>query len=147
MAATHFNLNHTQQHKEWLSKGQHQENGHGNYSQESLAHVLKHDHIYPDHWLLTQKQNEVDPTEEYAQGTELPLPARQAVKLEVAHKDDGGHVQYALHVVDEVEEVVSDVTNDLVEFHRNPDNAGEDDKHRAHYQTVSVTFQLLRNSY
>ena len=48
------------------------------------------------------EQHEINPAEEYAQGTELPRPTWEALKLDIAHKDNGCHVQWTLHVVDEI---------------------------------------------
>ena len=110
---TYLYFHYTQQHKEGLSKGQNQENSHGCNPQEGLHDILKHHYIYPHRRLLTEEQNEVDPTQEYTDGSELPLPTWQAVKLEVAHEDDGRHVENSLHVVDDVKEIVSDVVNNL----------------------------------
>ena len=66
--------------------------------------------------MLAQKDDEVDPAEKDAHGPELPLPTREAVELEVADKDDGGHVQKSLEVVDVGSEVLAPMVYDLAEL-------------------------------
>ena len=71
-----------QQHEEGLPKGEDEENGHGSHLYEGLYDVLEHDHVYPDHGLLAEEEDEVDPAEEDAGRPELPLPPREAVQPE-----------------------------------------------------------------
>ena len=110
-----------------MTKGQHQKNSHGSYFEECLDDILEHDDVYPHHRLLTQKQDEVYPTEEYAQGTELPLPAGKTLQLEVAHKDYGCHVKNTFHIVDEMKEIVSAMVNDLDNLNDDPCYTIDDD--------------------
>ena len=56
----------------------------------------------------------------------MPLPARKTLQLKVAHEYNGSNVQYAFHVVDEVEEVVSTVVDDLKYLDDDSSNAVED---------------------
>ena len=63
----------------------------------------------------------MNPVEEYAQGTELPHPTWEALKLDIAHKKTMvAAYNEPSKYVDEIQEIFQNMSNDLVDLCHNP---------------------------